>query len=185
MLASFVCWSKCLLWWEMAQRRKNWKHLDGGLGKTEVVGIAAFCLLDNVVDPFRYIWWIDKKTPSAGHYAVCSVTSLKCFRSINFRHRCKAWLADTALFLSVSTVSIRNFIRKLLCWNVKHDFCFYFFTSSRIAVFLSPMRCYCEVMNLVTFAKETTWYNYLKCFRLESSNVLLCVSSLDCVASAV
>lgn len=61
----------------------------------------------------------------------------------------------------------------------------FYLTSSRIAVFPFPVRFYSEVMNLVTFAKESTHYNYLKCFRLESSNVLLCVSSLDCVASAV
>lgn len=48
-----------------------------------------------------------------------------------------------------------------------------------------PMLFFSGVMNLLTFVKETTWYNYLKCFRLESSNVVLCIVSLEIIYTCV
>ena len=57
---------------------------------------------------------------------------------------------------------------------------FLFETSCRIARLL--FLCFFSgVMNLPTFVKETTWCNYLKCFRLESSNFVICIVSLKIV----
>ena len=143
---------------EMLQRRKDWKHpaVSSGLGYKYEMEVLGIA-----------VYWsaLDLST---------SDISVKLYMVI--------WYCTLSF---CGHFFIQKFMTELLWGNVERDFFFLFETSCRIARLFFLCFFFSGVMNLLTFVKETTWYNYLKCFRLESSNVVLCIVSLEIIYTCV
>ena len=142
---------------EMLQRRKDWKHpaVSSGLGYKYEMEVLGIA-----------VYWsaLDLST---------SDISVKLYMVIWY---CTLSFCGHFFIQKFMTAAVRERRTWFLfsIWDFMQDSTSFF-----------PMLFFSGVMNLLTFVKETTWYNYLKCFRLESSNVVLCIVSLEIIYTCV